>query len=100
MIRPADTTPMPGEDRLPDGPGLFANSPNHSAREGYVIFPGHCKKCPADSSAGVPSGSGAVQADEYQSFEAFKRMDRESGEYKEFQDWLEWKRYREWKSQQ
>lgn len=32
VVRPADTTPMPGEDRLPDGPGLFASSPDDSAR--------------------------------------------------------------------
>lgn len=92
MVRPADTTPMPGEDRLPDGPGLFATSPHDSAREGYVInSSGRCKEGCVKSDVD--------QSDEYKRFEAFKRMDHDSPEYREFQDWLEWKQYQQYRKQ-
>ncbi len=81
VVRPADTTPMPGEDRLPDGPGLFASSPDDSAREGYSILSGRCSDCATSQRAG---GKAAPDSDTYRSFEAFRRMDPDSQEYREF----------------
>ena len=97
VVRPADATTMPGEDRLPDGPGLFASSPDDSAREGYSILSGRCSDCATSQRAG---GKAAPDSDTYRSFEAFRRMDPDSQEYREFQKWLEWKQFRQWKSRQ